>query len=198
MYQCHSNMYNYFKIIFSLLVLLLCALCSFFVTKHANQIAFNALTLDEIPRIYSIFSSISSTITALIPLIVFFFLYGTTEIMMNTIFEEKIDKMDLFFIVGVALVPFLIYQYFFWYNLSTYCNVNLIKTPDDYYTIKFMFNLSFSEINFIGKICWILLYLIIINLLYFRKKSLYKVLTSVISPSLLVFLIYNIILLVSH
>lgn len=185
-------MHTNFKIAFSLLVLILCALCSFYVTKYANQIAFNALALDEIPRIYSLFSSISSIITALIPLIVFFFLYGTTEIMMNTIFEEKIDRMDLFFIIGVALVPFLIYQYFFWYNISTYCNAALVKTPDDYYSIKFLFNLSFSDINFMGKSCWLLLYLIIIIQLYFKKKSLYKVLISVILPSLLVILFYYI------
>jgi hypothetical protein len=185
-------MYNNLKITFSLLVLLLCALCSFFVTKYTNQIAFDALAIDDIPRIYSLFSSISSTITALIPLVVFFFFYCTTDIMMNTLFEENISKKNLFFIIGLALVPLLVYQYFLWYNLITYCNANVIKTINDYYNIKFIFNLSFSNINLIGKICWVLFYLSMIALLYFKKVKLYKILISVISPSLLVVIIYNI------
>lgn len=139
------------KIIFVCVVILLCAICSYCVTQYTNEIVLGHLY--ETSPIYSIFSRVSSSITALIPLIIFLFLYGTIDIMVNTFFEMQIKRTELFYIVGVSLTPFLLYQYFFWYNIIEYCHSNIINTAQDFYNIKYFFNLSFYDINFIGTIC---------------------------------------------
>lgn len=186
---------KYLKTLSAIIIVLLSSACYFFITKYSNEILleqFNTLS-----HVFRIFSNISSIMGALIPIVVFMFIYGTTQIMVNIIFEHKINKVDIFFIAGISFSPFLIYQYFLWYNLIEYANSSVIKKAEDFYNIKYAFGLSFNDLNFIGTICWVILYLIMIVMLYRKMNSIIKTVTSVLTPSLMVFVALKIINLLS-
>lgn len=177
-----------YKISFACIIISLSALCSFFVTQYSNDLIIGHLYRTS--EVYRIFSHLSSTFASLIPLILFLFLYGTTDLMINSFFEKYIERSDLFLITGVSFIPFLIYQYFLWYNIITYCNNAVIKTAEDFYSIKCSFNLSFSDIVSIGSMCWILLYSILILLLIKKSKSYIEPIASAIGPSLVVYIVF--------
>lgn len=182
-------MFKDIKSLYTFTIITLCVVCSFLVNKYATQLVFSSVYKDS--SIYGLFSYASGIFASLVPLIIFLFLYSTTEITINLIFDGGIKKKDLLFIISISFMPFLIYQYFFWYNLITFCTYENIKTEMDLYNIKYSFGLSLSDLSFLGDMCWVLLYTISFILLYLKVKSLYKTFISVFFPSFLVFLIYN-------
>ena len=66
------------------------------------------------------------------------------------------------------------------------------KNIDDFLNIKYMFDLTLKELEFISNVCWGLLYLGVIYYLHFSNKPILKVLISVILPTILVISIFYI------
>lgn len=192
MFQCLYNKIN-IKIIISSLIILLTVLSSFGLTKYAQGIQLGFLNLDSIPVSYKVYFGLSSTFATYTPVLVFVFLFSTIELMMHYVFDEQIDKMRLYIALVICFLPVLIYQYFFWYNLISYCNPKDIKNIDDFLNIKYMFDLTLKELGFISNVCWGLLYLGVIYYLHFSNKPILKVLISVILPTILVISIFYII-----
>lgn len=130
---------------------------------------------------------------AIIPMAIFLFLYFTTEIMINDVFEQGVCKFTLFKLIGISYLPMLIYQYFFWFNLIFYCNGDKIKSVDDFLSTKFVFGLQLSDFEFINLVCWGLIFLITILYLLYKDKNVWAILFSVLFPSSIVALVYYII-----
>lgn len=130
---------------------------------------------------------------AIIPMAIFLFLYFTTEIMINDVFEQGVCKFTLFKLIGISYLPMLIYQYFFWFNLIFYCNGDKIKSVDDFLSTKFVFGLQLSDFEFINLVCWGLIFLITILYLLYKNKNIWAILFSVLFPSSIVALVYYII-----
>lgn len=130
---------------------------------------------------------------AIIPMAIFLFLYFTTEIMINDVFEQGVCKFTLFKLIGISYLPMLIYQYFFGFNLIFYCNGDKIKSVDDFLSTKFVFGLQLSDFEFINLVCWGLIFLITILYLLYKDKNVWAILFSVLFPSSIVALVYYII-----
>lgn len=112
-----------------------------------------------------------------------------TEMKLNLFYDEKVSRNDLFFFIGIAYIPVLLNQYFFWYNLVTYCAPNLVSSIDEIETTRFISGFSLNQILSFGKISWIACYLIMIWRFYCLEIKLYKILISVLFPSFLVVII---------
>ena len=192
MFQCLYNKIDS-KIILSSLIILLTVLSSYGLTKYAQEIQLGVLNLSSIPVSYKVYFGLSSIFAAFTPILVFIFLFSTIELMMCYVFDEQIDRRRLYIALGICFLPVLIYQYFFWYNLISYCNTKNIKNIDDFLNIKYMFDLTLKEFGLISNICWGLLYLGIIYYLYFSNKPIFKILISVTTPTILVISIFYII-----
>lgn len=110
--------------------------------------------------------------------------------MLIDFFEERISKADLWLMVGIGLTPMLIEDYFFWFNMIYYADVNTIHTEEDFLNLKYSFNLSISDFRTLNLFCWCLLYLIMNLFLYIKSYPLHKVLLSTLLPSMLVLMAY--------
>ncbi|ERK39114.1 hypothetical protein HMPREF9135_1156 [Segatella baroniae F0067] len=143
------------------------------------------LNVTELPFSYQLLFKISSTIAALVPLIIFVFLYFTIEIMLNDFFGENIDKKKLIKIIGLSYLPMLIYQYYFWFNILFYCNTDKIKSASEFLSMTFMFDLQLSDFEFINTVCWGFIYLYIIIYLIYHDVNILAVLVSVLFPSVI-------------
>ena len=188
-------MNKYIKLFSAVGIVFLSSACYFFITKYANDILIEQF--NNLSHFYNIFSNISSLMGALIPIIVFLFLYETTQIMVNIIFEFHIEKAEIFFITGISFSPFLVFQYFLWYNLIVFTNSSVISNAEDFYDIKYIFGLSFYDLNFIGTICWVLLFSIMIVMVHKKMKSILKAIVSALTPSLMVIVSMRILSMVS-
>ena len=130
---------------------------------------------------------------AIIPMAIFLFLYFTTEIMINDVFEQGVGKFTLLKLIGISYLPMLVYQYFFWLNLIFYCNEDKIKSAEDFLSTKSVFGLQLSDFEFINLVCWGLIFLITILYLLYKDKNVWAILFSVLFPSSIVVLVYYII-----
>ena len=137
MFQCQINKLSG-GIILSIIVVLLSSLCSYGITEYCNHLQIALLQLNDIPFSYRMLFKMSSGIAALVPLMIFMFLYFTSDMMLNTVFEEKVDRRSLLSIIGISYIPMLIYQYIFWYNLITYCAIGKLADAKDLLSVPFM------------------------------------------------------------
>lgn len=180
------------KIAIALFIVPLTAVSSFGLTSYANYLQTEILGLDIVPMSYQIYFKLSSVFAMFVPIIVFIFLYISINLMINYAFDERMSKKELYITLSFAFLPVLLYQYFFWYNLITYCNPSTIKTTEDFLNMRFIFNLGLKDLEFISNLCWMLLYLNIIIWLYLNGITLLKVLASVVVPTALVVIFYQI------
>jgi len=192
MFQCQINKLSG-GIILSIIVVLLSSLCSYGITEYCNHLQIALLQLNDIPFSYRMLFKMSSGIAALVPLMIFMFLYFTSDMMLNTVFEEKVDRRSLLSIIGISYIPMLIYQYIFWYNLITYCAIGKLADAKDLLSVPFMYDLKLKDFEFINLVCWGLIYLIVILYLIFKDKNVFKVIGSILFPSMIVALTYYII-----
>ena len=187
-YPCHNT-----SILFAVCIVILSSLCSYGITEYTNTLQIGLLNLSETPFSYRLLFKISSSIGALIPLMVFLFLYFTTEILLNDFFEEHVEKAELIKIIGIAYMPMLIYQYFFWFNILSYCTTEKIKTVSDFLNMTYIFGLQMNDFEFINTVCWGVIYLIIIIYLFFHNVKILSSLVSVLLPSTIALITYYII-----
>lgn len=186
---------NYIKVLFSLFVLLLLVLCSFFVSYYSSMSVFKILDIPELNNSAYVFSWFSGGFSSVIP-IFFFLFYGITiNLMMQSIFEISIKSSDIFFAVSIGLIPLLLYQYFFWFNLIMYSPDLSVISVDSYFEkIDFLFNLSFKQVRLIGDICYLLFFPITTLILYQScRQKLIDIILAVCIPSVIVALCYIII-----
>lgn len=183
---------NYFKVSFSILVLLLLILCSFFVSYYSSMSAFRILDIPKLNDSAYIFSWFSGFFSSVIPLSFFIFYSITINLMMRSLFEIEIKSSEIFFAVSIGLMPLLLYQYFFWYNLIMYSpNVSIVSVESFFERIDFLFNLTFQEVRAIGDICYLLFFPItIITLFNSCRCKLIDIIISVCLPSVIVALCY--------
>lgn len=188
---------NYFKVLFSILVLLLLVLCSFFVSYYSSMFAFRILDIPRLNDSAQVFSWFSGGFSSVIPFSFFLFYSITINLMMRIFFEIEIKSIEIMFSVSIGLIPLLLYQYFFWYNLIMYSpNVSIVSVSLENFfeKINFLFNLTFQEIQAIGDICYLLFFPITILTLYNScRRKLIDIIISVCAPSVIVALCYIII-----
>lgn len=186
---------NYIKVSFSILVLLLLVLCSFFVSYYSSISVFRILDIPELNDSAHVFSWFSGSFSSVIPLSFFLFYSITINLMMRSIFEINIKSIEIIFAVSIGLIPLLLYQYFFWYNLIMYSPDVSIVSADSYFEkIDFLFNLTFKEVRAIGDICYLLFFPITILTLYQScRHKFINIIISVCVPSVIVALCYIII-----
>lgn len=118
--------------LFSIVIVMLSSLCVFCITEYTNNLQMGILNISGLPNSYYVLFKISSTMAAVIPLIIFLFIFFSSEMMLNNFFCEKIRKPILFNIIGISYIPMLIYQYVFWYNIIAYCSTSNIKSIDSF------------------------------------------------------------------
>ena len=193
MSRCQSQNKIDGGILLSIIIVVLSALCAYGVTEFANNLQLNVLNITDVPQSYRVLFKVSSGMAAIIPMAIFLFLYFTTEIMINDVFEQGVCKFTLFKLIGISYLPMLIYQYFFGFNLIFYCNGDKIKSVDDFLSTKFVFGLQLSDFEFINLVCWGLIFLITILYLLYKDKNVWAILFSVLFPSSIVALVYYII-----
>ena len=181
------------KTIISSIIFILTILCMFFITENIAYLQFASLQANELPFSYNIISGISSSLAALTPLVVFVFLYVTIETMMNIVFEEHIKALDLYSILGFSFLPMLLYECFFWYNLIIYGKQTIEYSTEGINNMKFLFGLEQRDMSYINTCCWIALYMIIIFYFFFKGKSMWKTLVSVLLPTALTIAFYRLI-----
>lgn len=190
MYQCHNRINA--SILFSVVVVLLSSLCAYCITEYTNELQMGMLNISNIPQSYRVLFKVSSTIAATIPIVIFLFLFFSTEILLNDFFGEKINKENLLNIIGISFTPMLIYQYVFWFNIIVFCQRTNMREVNDFLNMSFMYGLTLTDFEFINLVCWGFVYLL--PILYYIKKdvSIVSTLTSFLLPSSLAIFFYYI------
>lgn len=184
-----------FKVLFSILVLLLLVLCSFFVNYYSSLFSFRILDIPELNNSAHIFSWFSGGFSSVVPFCFFLFYCITINLMMRMFFEVEIKSSEIMFAVSIGLLPLLLYQYFFWYNLIMYSpNASIVSIENFFEKINFLFNMTFQKIQLIGDICYLLFFPITILILYNScRRKLIDIIISVCVPSVIITLCYVII-----
>lgn len=189
MYQCQFLKKNAGALL-SACVIILSSLCAFGISEYCYSLQFNILHLTNIPYSFKVLFKMSSSITAIVPLMIYVFLFFTSNIMFNSFFEEKVSKRSLLTIIGISYIPMLIYQYTFWFNLLFYCQYGKITSVEEFICMKYMFGFKLQDFQFINLVCWGLIYLIIILYYILNNKNVFKTILSVLFPSFIVILTY--------
>lgn len=176
-----------------IVVVSLSSLCAFYLTEYTNTLKIGMADITDIPLSFKILFKVSSTFSAIIPIILFLFLYLSSEIMLNDFFGENVKKETLLNILGVSFIPMLAHQYFFWYNILSYCNTANIKRIQDLANMKFMFDLTLESFEYINLLCWGLVYLIPILYFIYKDMNVFSTFISFLIPSSLTIFFYFII-----
>lgn len=186
---------NYIKTLFAILVLVLLVLCSFFVSYYSSISVFKILDIPELNDSAHVFSWFSGSFSSVIPLSFFLFYSITISLMLRLLFEIDITYSGIMFAVSIGLIPLLLYQYFFWYNLIMYSPDTSTTSVDNYFEkINFLFNLTFKEVQVIGDVCYLLFFPITILTLYEScRHNLINIIIAVCVPSVITALFYIII-----
>ena len=190
MFQCTRKSFDV-NVIVATIIVMLTVVSSFGITEYANTLQVGVLNLDVIPWSYRVYFKLSSVFAMFLPIAMFLYLFITIKLMMNYVFDDFLPTKSLYTMIGIGFIPVLLYQYFFWFNLILYCNLETIKTPGDFMNMRFMFGLDLKTLGFISSLCWGILYLIITLWMYFAGKSILKTLCSVVAPTLFVILVYH-------
>ncbi len=95
-------------------------------------------------------------------------------------------------LITTSYLPMLVYQYFFLFNHHTYCKASQLVNKD-FTTIHFAFNLELNDLTIINKICWGMIYLICIEYLLYKKIKTIPTIISVLLPSSLIVIVYQVI-----
>lgn len=172
------------KILPTLIVLALC-MQYLLLSINANELAKEligdnkALNLFEFSNNFTFF---------LFPIIILFFIVGTTKYMLEIFNEEKISISEIYTIVGYGLIFPLIGMFF--YTTCLFLRDYHVSSVDDLKNLHFLFGLTINDFSFINRLFWLLAYLLISYQLCFNKKIIWwKVVLSLVIPLLLVLLI---------
>lgn len=182
-------MKKFFPVFF---VLLACA-SSFCITEFANSLQLQLSGVDDLAAGYKLMFKISSTFSAFIPILIVGFLFFTSDLCLNTIFDDGISHSSLFSVIGYAFIPMVIYLYVFWGNLIYFSARANIVNVNDFMSMTMMFGLTLDEFGHISTACWAIIYLAMILYLYFKNINLIHAIVSTLLPSLCVVAVYKLI-----
>jgi len=181
------------KFLISLFTIILASLSVYFMTEYANNLQIHIYGFDEVPISYKMLFGISSIIGAIAPIVITMFLVFTIKIMLVDVFEKEISVKEVLQIVGISYIPMLLYYFFFWYSLISYCHVGNIRTESDFLNMKLMFDMQLTDYTIINYACWVLLYLLIVCGLIRNKVALKPSLAAALFPTGVVLTVYYLI-----
>ena len=164
------------------------ALSAYFITDLANAIQVNILSIDEVPTAYKIIFKINNITALFIPILICSFLFITSKYMLCDVFDKQIDLQAFFCAICFSLIPLLLYDYFFWFNLIEYAATAKLSTVTDFLNLKYAFGITLKDFDLINTCCWIYLYIHLAVYFIKRKISIYVTLMSILLPSTVVFL----------
>lgn len=191
MYLCqYHKMEKESEFAVAFLVIVLCSLSAYFISDFAGNTQLRILSGKECLGAYKILFQVNKVTSLFVPIVICAFISTTTHILLSDFFEEKIKFAHIFSIVGIAMIPILLDNYFFWINLISYAANSSIRTINDFMNIRYYGNLTITNFETINTICWILVYMIIITRLYALKIKFYKAAVATILPTLVLIITY--------
>ena len=193
MCQCQSKKLQSQSMLFiSIIVVILCSLSAYAISDFANNTQLGLLAGKEDLGMYKILFQVSNITSLFIPIGICGFLCSTAKIMLTDFFDEKISLSLLFSIIGMAMIPLLLDDYFLWGNLIYYVSSEDVKSVKDFIDIEYFAGLKIADFQILNSICWGVAYLIIIIGLVVNKISYSKAFVSVILPTLILIVTYKI------
>ena len=99
-----------------IIVLTLCSLSAFSIMEYANNLQLAVIGNQDVPSFYNVIMGINKIYAIFVPIIICLFIYSTTYLMLSEVFEEEIRSKELFTIVCIAMIPVLMYDYFYWFK----------------------------------------------------------------------------------
>ena len=176
-----------------IIVLTLCSLSAFSIMEYANNLQLAVIGNQDVPSFYNVIMGINKIYAIFVPIIICLFIYSTTYLMLSEVFEEEIRSKELFTIVCIAMIPVLMYDYFYWFNLIYYVHIDDMHSINDFFNVTYWNGLKLSDFHILNTVCWLLLFTIVIIFLIWKGHSIIKSLLSVLIPPSIVILIYLII-----
>lgn len=167
----------------SLVFIVLASLSSYCIAEYTNNLHLSILGIDDIPNSYKLLFGISKITSALVPVVISFFIVITTSIMLNDVFDKHVSPKMIIQIVGFSYIPMVLYYYFFWINLIQYGSINSIKIVDDFTNMEFIFGMHLSDFSLINLLCWLYMYIFIAYNLIKRKIDIMPAIISTFLPS---------------
>jgi hypothetical protein len=172
----------------ALVILLLLSLSSYCITEFSNAIQLRIAHIEKIPTAYGIAFALNNIVAALIPLGICLFIFSTSKIVICDIFERKLNTKQYFCTICFSFIPFLVYNYFLWYNLIKYVNGKYLSTAEDLLNMKYIWGLTLNDLSIINTGCWFYIYGHLIIYLLSKGISIHISLLSILLPPLLVYI----------
>lgn len=168
-------------------ILLMLTLSSYCISEFANGLQMKILSVNEIPSAYKVMFKLNSVVATLIPLLICLFVFITSKFVMCDFFEKKLHLPSYFCAICFSLIPFLLYEYFFWFNLISYAGNATLSAPEDFLNMKYAFGLTLEDFNIINTCCWGYIYLHLTIYLIQKKYPLHIASLTTLFPSALVY-----------
>lgn len=152
---------------------------------NANELAKELMDDNKVLKLFELSNNFTFF---LFPIIILFFIVGTTKYMLEIFNEEKISISEIYTIVGYALILPLIGMCF--YTTCLFLRDYHVSSVDEVKNLHFLFGLTINDFNFINRLFWLLAYFLIFCQVCFYKKIVWwKVVLSLIIPLLLILFI---------
>lgn len=190
MYQCHKSEAKSVFII-AIIIVVLCSLSAYFISDFASKTQIKLLAENQNINTYNILFKVNNITSLFVPIIICSYISMTTHILLTDFFDIRINMSDTFCVVGIAMTPILLDDYFLWFNLITYTSNINISSYKEFMDIEYFAGLKIQDFQAINTYCWIGVYLIIFASLVLHKISFFKAIISTILPSGVLILSYK-------
>lgn len=155
------------KSILATIIPILSSFLFYIIARILNQIILQNLGETDLPPVVNLFLAANALLTSAIPILATSLIFLVTKIMIAYIFEEKVNNSDLWFNVSFSLLPLLVYNIFFVYNLITH---KAYISPDNILTYTFSFGLGYTQLHALSILSWGCSFILLVFLLK-RKYS---------------------------
>lgn len=172
------------KILPTLIIFTLC-LQYLLLSINANELARELVGNNNILKLFELSNNLTFF---LFPIIILFFIVGSTKYMLEIFDEERISISEIYTIVGYALIFPLIGMFF--YTTCFFLRNYQVSSIEDLKNLHFLFGLTTNDFNFINRLFWLLAYFFIFYNLCFNKNIVWwKVVLSLMIPILIVLVV---------